>query len=689
MIANLEKGRGFRGALNYALGKDDAKIIGGNMATTTPRGMASEFRAFRELRPKLKKAVAHVSLSVEKGVVLDDEDWSDIAKIYMKKMGYGDSAYTLVRHNDSEHDHVHIIASRIRPDGSVVSDSRDYARQERVMREVEQTYGLQTVPNSWETENDKSLKKGEVEQAARTGEMPARTQLQTLVRAAADAVDNYTDFALALDNSGVRHEVQLQKEGQKWNGVKFSLDGKVWFKGADLGKKFTASTLQINGVVYEQNRDFEAASSRTINRADFDSDASAVGRSERHGRPKSDQREVGKSLAGRDFEHKQGIEKDASTERENRVSGAGDKKPNYSNIYADGGLGGSDFGHGYNVHINALAVAASSLQHKSKALIVKESAWKKQHNALQAPLYRLTLKAAMPEHLKAFNLGENKDTPETFYSYEQILGKLSFLSKKNAEGYDIYLTPINKNKHYFLVDDMTPESEKALLDAGYTPALVQESSDNNKQAILICARNPDDPDEQTHANEVTAGINKKYGDANLSAVIRPFRMAGFANKKVGKGSPFTRIVQAANVFCAKTFGLLQHVKALAAKETERKETPLSERIKKTTTVIFNDVINLDDGGLEFDRLRTAAIQNAQKRGLVVDESVADYQAAKSMLYEGYSGLDVEIAIMLHPATARKNDGADYARRTVKNAEFEQSERQHKAVKNECGGGFEI
>jgi hypothetical protein len=51
MIQNIVKGRGFRGALDYALGKDGAERIGGTMAGRTPRELAAEFRALRELRP--------------------------------------------------------------------------------------------------------------------------------------------------------------------------------------------------------------------------------------------------------------------------------------------------------------------------------------------------------------------------------------------------------------------------------------------------------------------------------------------------------------------------------------------------------------------------------------------------------------------------------------------------------------
>lgn len=687
MIAKIEKGRGFRGALNYALEKEGATLIGGNMATATARSMSKEFSAFRELRPKLKKAVAHISLSVEKDAVLTAEQWSEIAAKYMKDMGFGDAPYALVRHSDADHDHVHLIASRIRSDGSVVSDSKDYERQEIVMREVEIEYGLQKVKNSHETEK-RAMTHAEVRRYKETGLVSDRVTLQNFLDGIlAQEIDNFADFASTCKIAGIKLLPQLQLNDTKLNGLVYAI-GDIHFKASSLGKKYTPNGLKNNGVMYESTRDYEAGR-ELANSAKNEPAASSSRGLER---PNTSESASSKRSSSSIENLKPSDTKISPSIEQNRGTGAGDKKPNHSNIYADGGLGGSDFGHGYDVHINALAVAASGLQHKSQALLAKERAWSKQHSVLQAPWYRVTLrprKGGDPVIIPGNDYGRKKGPDEIFYTAEEVTAKLSFFSKKNAQNYDVYVTPIDENKFYFLVDDMTPESEKALLDAGYTPALVQESSDNNKQAILICARNPSDKDEQTHANKVIAGINKKYGDANLSAVIRPFRMAGFANKKVGKGSPFTRIVHAVNVFCVKTFGLLQHVKALAAKEIERKETILSERVKKTTTVIFNDVSNLDDGGLEFDRLRTAAIKNAQKRGLVVDESVADYQAAKSMLYAGYSGLDVEIAIMQNPATTRKNNAVDYAQRTVKNAEFEQSEKQHKAVKNERGGGFEI
>lgn len=692
MIAKLVKGKGFRGALNYALNKNGASVIGGNMVTTTPRGIAREFKAFRELKPKLKRAVAHVSLSAAKTDVLSDEQWSEIAELYMQKMGYGDAPYTLIKHADTEHEHVHIIASRIKADGSVVSESNDYKRQEKVMREVERIYGLQHVPDSNNPDNDKPLTKNEVEQAARTDEMPARTQLQTLVAAAAGATSNYTDFALALDIAGVRHEVQLQKQGEKWNGVKFSLDGQVWFKGSDLGKKFTAYTLQINGVEYEQSRDFEAADSRRINRENFEKDASAVGRSSGLSRPEPNKQQSSARPASSNQKNKADNSPNAGAERPSERAAERNRPAMVSSSPATGGDNRDDF----NISVNALAVAASSGKNKSKALIAKEKAWQQQHQALQSPRYRLTLKSRR-EGQPSFNLGKNKDAAETFYSYEQVLDKLSYLSKKNAEGYDIYLTPISEDKRYLLVDDITPEKEIALINNGYIPALIQQSSENNRQAVLVCAR---DPDDDKHANTALAGINKKYGDPALSGAIHPFRLAGFANKKEGRNSAFTRIVKAVHGLCSKAYRLIQQVKENAEREREKAKIDRANAVKATDGQLekMDFSVKTDDPVIAFLQAKQNILLLVERKGWPYDESRADFMAAQTLFKQGYSFGQVVSGLLECPNIGRKSDPVIYAERTslaaqnslpsikaktsenTNNAGFEQSENQPSYVK---------
>lgn len=252
MIAKAIKGRGFRGAVSYDLNAEKGYRLDSNMAGETPRQLAAEFGAVRALRPNLKKAVTHVSLAAAPGETLSDDQWRAIAQDYLDGMGYDDNQYLVTRHTDTEHDHIHIIANRIKHDGGVVSDSHDYPRQERIMREVEQRYGLQATRSSHEASH-KALTKGEIEKAVRTQQEPPRQALQRLVSDAAQGNPTASQFADRLAGAGVEVRANIASTG-KMNGFSFGLDGEA-YSGSKLGRGFTWKALQEKGVSYEQDRD--------------------------------------------------------------------------------------------------------------------------------------------------------------------------------------------------------------------------------------------------------------------------------------------------------------------------------------------------------------------------------------------------------------------------------------------------
>lgn len=128
MIGKLTKGRGARGLCDYLLGSHDhngearprVAVLGGTLAGQTPRDLAREFGVLHALRPTLGVHVAHVSLRVpEDERTLTDAEWLDIGRTWAEGMGH--DGYVVISHGD----HMHVAASRIRLDGSVVSDSND------------------------------------------------------------------------------------------------------------------------------------------------------------------------------------------------------------------------------------------------------------------------------------------------------------------------------------------------------------------------------------------------------------------------------------------------------------------------------------------------------------------------------------------------------------------------------------
>jgi hypothetical protein len=120
-------GKSARGLASYLMRYGRGRIIAGTMAGRTPRELSREFGALRRLNPKLTKAVAHLMLSPAPGdPPLSDAQWQEIAQRYAEGMGYADTAWCGVIHDDTDHQHLHIIACRIDIHGKTISDANHY-----------------------------------------------------------------------------------------------------------------------------------------------------------------------------------------------------------------------------------------------------------------------------------------------------------------------------------------------------------------------------------------------------------------------------------------------------------------------------------------------------------------------------------------------------------------------------------
>ncbi len=263
MIAKMIKGKGFRGALEYDLQKQKGQILTSNMAGQNPRALAKEFGRIRALRPNLTRAVCHVSLSLSPDEKLNDEQWKSVAASYLEHMGFANCQFVATKHTDTAHPYIHILVNRIGMDGQVVSDSKDYQRQESLMRRLEQEFNLQVVAPSREAKR-KTLSKGEIEHSVRTQEPSARMLLQEIIDRTLHQGLSLELFAKRLEAQGV--QVRLNQASTGFiSGISFNLKG-VALKGSDLGKNYTWKSLQKRGLTYEQVRPNQIANDQRIGR---------------------------------------------------------------------------------------------------------------------------------------------------------------------------------------------------------------------------------------------------------------------------------------------------------------------------------------------------------------------------------------------------------------------------------------
>ncbi len=270
MKGNVAKpGRSFKNRVDYIL-KDDHDFICSNMSSdyNNVSDLTDELKTVSSFRQDIKKPVFHAFLSLPKNEHLTDEQWQEIAKDYLKEMNINieKHQYICVRHNDTDQDHIHIVANRVGLDGSVWLGQHSAFNTIAACERLEIKHGLTITQSLKGQKSDVSAPtKNEIEQALRTGEKPARIVLQNALQAAMVGKPDLQTFIDRVQAVGIEPRFNVASTGNV-AGVSFSV-GDVAFKGSQLGKKYSWNTIK-NKVIYDKNRDDELVSSFSARKDD-------------------------------------------------------------------------------------------------------------------------------------------------------------------------------------------------------------------------------------------------------------------------------------------------------------------------------------------------------------------------------------------------------------------------------------
>ncbi|EIY5865845.1 relaxase/mobilization nuclease domain-containing protein [Salmonella enterica] len=278
MKGNVAKtGRSFKNRVEYIL-KDDHDFICSNMASdyNNVSDLTDEFKTVSSFRQDIKKPVFHAFLSLPKNEHLTDEQWQEIAKDYLKEMNIDieKHQYICVRHNDTDKEHIHIVANRIGLDGSVWLGQHSAFNTIAACERLEVKHDLTITQGLKGQKSEVSAPtKNEIEQALRTGEKPARIVLQNALQAALVGKPDLSTFVERLQAVGIEPRFNVASTGNV-AGCSFSV-GDVAFKGSQLGKKYSWNTIK-GKVKYDKNRDDELIRSFSARK---DDEPNSVGRS--------------------------------------------------------------------------------------------------------------------------------------------------------------------------------------------------------------------------------------------------------------------------------------------------------------------------------------------------------------------------------------------------------------------------
>ena len=255
MIAKQIKGKDFYGVLAYNEKKVEqgmGYVLDTNITYGKTVGMTQEFNIVRQLRPRLGKAVYHVSLNLPYEDSLSDKQFISLGMDYLKGMGFNDNQYIMYRHQDQEHEHIHIIANRVKFSGELVNDSKDYERSERLVRKLELMYSLSQLEDNKLTRKATITHK-EIQKAFRTGEPPLKLNLQYHLENAISNSKNTTEFIKELGAKNISPKFNVSKSTGRVTGISFR-HKEIIYKGSSLGRKYSWNNI-IKRIDYEQDRD--------------------------------------------------------------------------------------------------------------------------------------------------------------------------------------------------------------------------------------------------------------------------------------------------------------------------------------------------------------------------------------------------------------------------------------------------
>jgi len=260
MIHGIRKGQAaaFPDVLKYNFGKPDAQILTSNMEGEDVESLLDEFRQQVRLNPNIQKPMVHANIRLPPDEALTPYQWSHVVDVYLEHLGYEECPFVAFLESTApDQAHVHIVACSIQDNGKRVSDSFDYYKGQRAMRQLEEYFDLRRVPNSWEV-GKKAPTFEEVSAAIRTQEPNIRYSLQKKVDEAAQGEPTLTQFLHRLQDQGVDVNPRLTRNG-RFTGITYRLANGGSMRGSDLGKNFAWPGLEQRlGVDYDPARDLPA-----------------------------------------------------------------------------------------------------------------------------------------------------------------------------------------------------------------------------------------------------------------------------------------------------------------------------------------------------------------------------------------------------------------------------------------------
>ncbi|MCW3107416.1 MAG: hypothetical protein JWQ09_1922 [Segetibacter sp.] len=235
MVSKVFSGHSFYHACRYVVNKPGATVL----ECEGVRGhdfkvMSDDFIMQQQLRPQKEKACFHCSLSFYPGEKLSDELMVKIAKEYLGKMKITDTQFTITKHTDRKHIHMHVVANMVDNKGEAISDSFLGLRGKKTAQQLTQQYHLvPAIGKHLEQTNYEALHKSEAN----------KYKVYSAIIQALPQCKTMEDLEKKLQLQGIEMQYKYKGQTLEKQGISFKI-GENTFKGSKVDRQFSLGNLE-------------------------------------------------------------------------------------------------------------------------------------------------------------------------------------------------------------------------------------------------------------------------------------------------------------------------------------------------------------------------------------------------------------------------------------------------------------
>ncbi len=235
MISKICVGHSFYGSVRYIchdLKKAEILAVEG-VREHDHKLMIQDFESQHGLRPEKKQACFHGILSFYPGEKPTDNTIVEIAGKYLAGLNIRNTQYTIVKHTDKAHLHVHLIANMVDNDGKSIPDNWIALRAKKQAQKLTQEY---------------KLEQGLSKKLSLTQYQNLREPEQHLYKIYAAVRQNLRisrsldELEQKLSSLGIEMLYKYKGQTNEKQGVSFRL-GEYCFKGSQIDRQFSYANL--------------------------------------------------------------------------------------------------------------------------------------------------------------------------------------------------------------------------------------------------------------------------------------------------------------------------------------------------------------------------------------------------------------------------------------------------------------